>query len=207
MTRRDLRIFVQHQDGATTVELALLAPLLFVSLLGSFDLGLYVWRWNQAAHAVRVITRQATVSDPVSSDLTAMTGLETGAAPGDPAADYERRCALASATCSNGLFDAAAADRLFYGPQGRVCGDATSRIDSGLCDLAPRLRPQDVWITYRASGVDSAGVAGALRPLITVEVRGALSDTVILDQIVPIAFRTLPATEVTLLAEDLRSSS
>lgn len=207
MNRRALRNLLQRDDGATSVEVALLVPLVFLSLLSGVDLGLYVWRWNQSVQAVRVIARQATISDPVSSDLLTMTGLETGAAAGAPLAAYERRCALGSATCTGGDFDQAAADRLFYGPVGKVCGDATSKADAGLCDLAPRLRPENVWVTYRASGVDSAGVAGAARPLVTVETRNARSDVVMLNHMVPNVFLNLPAAEVTLLAEDLRSST
>ena len=207
MTRPFLHRFLHRREGATSVEVALLTPLVFFSLLSGIDLGLYVWRWNQSVQAVRVIVRQATISDPVSSDLKTMTGLETGAAPGDPIAAYERRCALGSATCTGGDFDQAAADRLFYGPVGKICGDAASRSTAGLCDLAPRLQPENVWVTYRASGVDSAGVTGGARPLVTIETRGARSDVILLNHIVPNIFLTLPATEVTLLAEDLRSST
>ena len=80
--------FLRDQRGITSVEIAVLAPLLFASVLASFDAGLFVWRWSQAVQAARMGARLAAVSDPVASDLSTMTGAETGAAPGEPAGAY-----------------------------------------------------------------------------------------------------------------------
>lgn len=202
-----LKALLRRQDGATAVEVALLAPFVITGIMGSLDLGLYVWRWNEAVEAVRVAGRLAAVSDPVSSDISTMTGLETGVVAGQPAGSYERVCSFSTATCTGGSFDQAAADRLFYGRSGGACGDATSRDQAGLCDVAPMIARSTVMVAYRASGVDSAGVAGALRPLVTVRVSGAPANLITLSRIVPGRFVSLPPAEVTLLAEDLSSTS
>jgi hypothetical protein len=193
--------------GAAAVEVALLAPFLFCGIMGGADLGLYVWKWNEALEGARTAARLAAVSDPVSSDLASMTGLETGVAVGAPAGPYERVCSFAAKTCTGGSFDQAAADRLFYGPASAACGDAANRSQSGLCDIARKLTPAAVTVIYRASGVDSSGVVGALRPLVSVRVSGAPADLVLLGRLTGGKFITLPTVEATLLAEDLRSSS
>jgi Flp pilus assembly protein TadG len=71
--------------GAAAIETAIVAPFLFTGIIGLVDLGLYLFRWNQVVEAARLGARIAAVSDPVSSDLTLMTGLETGVQSGQPA--------------------------------------------------------------------------------------------------------------------------
>ena len=199
------RRFLRDRTGAAAVELALLTPLFFVTLLSLFDLGLLAWRWNQAVEAARAGARLAAVSNPVSSDLASMTGLETGVEPGDPTGAYERVCS--GAACSGGVYDAAAMSRLYYGPGGAVCDDSTPRNAAGLCDLLPRLTTDKITVSYRSSGVDTAGVVGALRPLVSVRIAGVPSRMVLIDRLFPGFFAALPATEVTVLAEDMRSSA
>ena len=198
-----LSTFLRDARGLTALETAVLAPVLFTAVLSSFDAGLYVWRWNQAVEAARIGVRLAAVSDPVSSELDDMTGLETGVEAGQPVGAYERVCSGETATCSGGTYDAAAMARIFYGASGQTCAEGTRRSERGMCDALPILNPSAVTVTYRASGVDTAGVPGALRPLVTVRISGAVPRMVLFDKILP---ATLPATEMTMLAEDLRSS-
>jgi hypothetical protein len=196
--------FSRDQRGATAVEIAVLAPLLFGAVLSTFDIGLYFWRWNEAIQASRIGARIAIVSDPVASDLKTMTGLETsGVDPGEPAGPYERVC-TGGATCSGGVYDAAAMNRIFFGVQGADCVPGSPRSERGMCDVLPMLQTANVTVTYRSSGVDTAGAAGALRPLVTVRITGANPRLVLFGRLFP---ATLPATETTMLAEDLRSTA
>jgi Flp pilus assembly protein TadG len=199
-----MRAFRRDERGITSVEIAVLAPILFGAVLASFDAGLYVWRWSQAVQAARMGARLAAVSNPVSSDLGTMTGTETGAQVGEAAGAYERVCTPSNASCSNGAYSAAAWNRIYYGPNSATCGQAPSRDSAGMCDVLPLLRPQNITITYRNSGVDVVGVAGSLRPMITVQIAGAGPRLVLFDKILP---ATLPVVEVTMLAEDLRSTA
>jgi Flp pilus assembly protein TadG len=198
--------FSRSTRGAATVELALLAPVFFVALLSIFDVGLYFWRWNQAVESARVGARLAVTSDPVSSDLSAMTGLETGVLAGEPVGDYERVCT--PSTCTNGgTYSTAAMSRIYYGPGTVACDTGVRTEAAGMCDVLPTLETANVTISYRASGVDTAGTAGALKPLVSVRVSGAEPALVFIDRIIPGAFTTLPTAEVTVLAEDLRTSA
>ena len=197
--------FLRDERGITSVEIAVLAPILFASVLASFDAGLYVWRWSQAVQAARMGARLAAVSDPVSSELGLMTGTETGAAAGEPVGAYVRVCTPSNAQCTNGgTYNATAMNRIYYGPGSTTCGQAPSRDSAGMCDVLPLLKPQNVTVTYQSSGVDTAGIAGSLRPLITVKIANAGPRLVLFDKILP---ATLPVVEVTMLAEDLRSTA
>lgn len=194
--------------GAAAVEAALVAPIVFTLVFATVDLGLYLWRWNQQVDAVRIGARIAAVSDPVSSDLAAMTGLATGAAPGQPAGTYARVCSLSGANgaCEGGTYDPAAMTRILYGPSGQSCTDSNAQNAPGMCDILQTVQPSHVTVSYRASGVDSAGVEGALRPLVSVKASQVPSGTVLIHQLFPGAFAKLPTTETTVVAEDLRSS-
>ena len=203
MSARGLLAWARHRGGGAAVETAILAPFLFTTVIGLFDLGVYLFRWNQAVEATRVGARLASISDPVSSDLALMTGLETGVLPGQPAGDYQRVCA--NGACQGGTYGAAAFSRVYYGPGSTACGDATSRERVGMCDVFSSLRAPQVSIRYTESGTDTAGTPGALRPLISVTVSGAPSGAAILGQVFAGKFATLPADETVVVAEDLRS--
>ena len=197
--------FLRNASGAAATEVALLAPVFVAALLTLFDVGLYLWRWNQVVEAARVGARLAVVSDPVASDLVGMTGLETGVAAGQPVGAYERVCTPSA--CTNGVYSASAMNRIFYGP-GQVQECKTTRTaSSGMCDVLNSLQQANVTISYRASGVDVAGVVGALKPLVSVRISGADPNLFFIDHFVPGRFATLPAAEVTVLAEDLRTSA
>ena len=202
MIRR--RSFRTDRSGGSSTEIALLAPVFVVGLLTIFDVGLYLWRWNQAVEAARVGARLAVVSDPVSSDLSTMTGLETGVSAGEPVGAYERVCTAGA--CTNGAYSATAMDRIFYGPGGQTC-ETTATASAGMCDVLGTLQTTNVTVSYRASGVDAAGVVGAVKPLVSVRVSGADPNLFFIDHFVPGRFATLPDAEVTVLAEDLRTSA
>jgi Flp pilus assembly protein TadG len=197
--------FRRDSAGAAAVEIALLAPVFFSALFALVDFGLYFWRWNQAVEAARIGVRLAVVSDPVSSDLSTMTGLETGALAGQPVGEYVRVCAPSSCT-GGGVYSAAAMARIFYGRGGAECSSGVSTAQAGMCDVLRSLALANVSVSYRASGVDVAGTAGALKPLVTVRITGAESKLAFVDALIP-AFATLPDAEVTALAEDLRTAA
>lgn len=200
------RLFAGLRDrrGGAAVEMALIAPFLFTLVIGLVDLGVFMFRWNQAVEATRIGARIAAVSNPVSSDLSTLTGIETGVAPGQPVGAYQRVCAAGA--CSGGVYNAAAFSRIYHGP-GSACGDATNRDTTGMCDAFSALQTAHVTVRYEASGVDSAGVAGALRPLISVKVSGAPSGVALIGKVFASSFAVLPDAETTVMAEDMKSGA
>jgi len=201
---RLLASLLRDETGATAVEIGLLAPFLIGLVLSIIDLGVYVWDWNQANQAARFAVRLAAISDPVASDLPTLTGLETGAAIGGPVGAYSRVCTTSG--CSGGTFDASALDRIYFGPSSDSCDDADENTSLGLCDLMPLAQRSNVTVTYSDSGVDYAGVAGALRPLVTIDIRNIASRSVFLG-VAFAHFAHLPPAKATTLAEDMSSST
>jgi Flp pilus assembly pilin Flp len=201
--RRRLRTLAGDRSGATAVEFSLVAGVMILGALTMIDFGHFLFGWNQQAQAVRLGARLAATHSPVAPELATMTGLETGVEVGDPVGAYERACT--SAGCSGGGHSDAAFNRIFYGSDAE-CGEAASEAAMGMCDTMTGLQPGQITVTYRNSGADVAGTAGALRPLITVRLSGVDSGAVFIDTLWP-ALGALPDTEVTVLAEDMRTSS
>jgi len=198
-----LRKLLGDRRGATAVEFSLVGGVLMIGVLTLIDLGHFLFRWNQEAQAVKLGARLAATHNPVSADLATSDGLFTGVQPGEPAGAYVRACAASA--CSGGSYNSAAFNRIFYGADGQ-CSAPAGQARAGVCDVMPNLQPAQLSITYRNSGVDVVGTAGSLRPLITVRVAGAPSGSVLLGSTFP-TLVNLPATEVTVLAEDMRTSS
>jgi len=74
-----------HKDdaGIASVEFALLSGFLIAVTLAAVELGYGYMQYNQVHQAARTGARLAAVSDPVASDMRAMTGLGNANA-GDP---------------------------------------------------------------------------------------------------------------------------
>lgn len=200
---RSLRSLARDRRGATAVEFSLVAGIMILGSLTLIDFGRFLYGWNQQAQAVRLGARLAATHSPVAPELATMTGLETGVEVGDPVGPYERVCT--STSCSGGGHSSAAFNRIFFGADAQ-CGEAVSEAAMGMCDTMTSLQPGQVTVTYRNSGADVAGTAGALRPLISVRLSGVGSGAVFIDTLWS-ALGALPDTEVTVLAEDMRTSS
>jgi Flp pilus assembly protein TadG len=201
--RRSLRTLAADHRGATAVEFSLVGGVMILATLTMIDFGHFLFGWNQQAQAARLGARLAATHSPVAPELATMTGLETGVEVGDPVGAYERACTAAA--CTGGGHASAAFNRIFYGSDAQ-CGGAASEAAMGMCDTMTSLQPGQVTVTYRNSGADVAGTAGALRPLITVRLSNVGSGAVFVDALWP-ALSALPDTEVTVLAEDMRTSS
>jgi len=156
------------------VEAAMAMTLLLMLTLGFVDFGYAFYQWNAAAKAVQVGARMASVSPPVAPE--AKTAGPT-ANPGDPipAGNYSYEChgtGPSTGACTPGMFNLANFNRIYAGDDG-VCG-AVAGSRPGMCDFFPRLRPQDVQITYVASGLGYQTRPGGAVPTIIVEIRPGL---------------------------------
>jgi Flp pilus assembly protein TadG len=156
------------EDGGVLVEATVMLTILLTFMLGSVDFLMAMYQWNAATKAVQLGARIASVSSPVSSDLSGMTGLGGGVNPGDPMPAFTRVCDGATASCSGGTFSAAALNTIVYGRGNAACGNATSAYDAGMCDVFARIAPANVVITYQQTGLGYAGRPGGPVPTITV---------------------------------------
>jgi hypothetical protein len=197
--------FARNTTGASMIEFAILAFLFFALTGGLIDFSLAFYEWNAASKALQQGARLASVSDPISSDLKTLTGLEGGAAPGDPFPDFVRVCSGASQSCTGGTYSATAMDTLVYGRGQTACGSLGADRYAGMCDIFWRIRPQHVVVTYRQTGLGFAGRPGGPVPTITVELTGLTFNLPFLGSLLgPI---TMPPMRTTATGEDMSTTN
>lgn len=168
--RRDAPSFATETSGAAAVEFGLMGGVVILLLVGVIDFGNALWQYNEASKAVQLGVRLASVSDPVAADLAAFDGIAAGGEPGQPMPYYERRCSGATQSCTNGgRFDAGALQGIVFGRGNTACPAAPQNFPP-MCQILPRLRPENVAIDYVHSGLGLAGIPG-LRPSPTITVR------------------------------------
>jgi hypothetical protein len=198
------RTFLRDRTGAVMAEFAIAGIFMIMLMMSVVELTSALWVWNSAAKAVQIGARLAAVSAPVSSDLTTMTGLTGGATPGAAMPYFIRTCNGATSSCSGGTYSAAAMNWIVRGSDG-VCGTTVGV--RGICDLYPRIQPQNVVITYEQTGMGFAGRPGGPVPSITVKVQNLQFPTPVLGIFSGLVNLTMPPFQTTVSGEDLRSTS
>jgi Flp pilus assembly pilin Flp len=184
---------IRDTRGAAMIEFSLVIGLLLVLTLGMIDFSFAFFQWNSASKAVQVGARLAAVSDPVSSDLQTLTGLEGGALPGDPMPSFARVCSGAALTCTGGTYDPAAMNYII------------SRMDR----IFPQVTAANVTIRYTYTGLGFAGRPGAAGrsggpvPTITVELTGLNFSFFFLNGLLGFSPIQIPAMKTTVTGEDL----
>lgn len=175
--------------GASAVELALVAPIFLLLVLGVIDLGILMWQWNSAAKATHWGARTAVVSTPVASGiinpswdhlligepcLDAATGLPLKTGTGtDYCPALDTVCTADSApstsgTCSSGYaFDNAAFEAVY----------------ARMRAIYPQLGRQNVQIAYKTTGLGFVGRPGGLPMTVTISVRCMTYDLIVLDSL------------------------
>ena len=169
--RRAITMLRTDERGGVLVEATVMLVIMFVFVLGSIDFLMALYQWNAATKAVQLGGRIASVSSPVSSDLSALTGLEGGADPGvDPFPYFIRTCNGLTASCSGGTFSQPALDTIVLGRPAAACA-SPSVYCTGMREVFPRVQPANVVITYEQTGLGYAGRPGGAVPTITVSLQ------------------------------------
>jgi Flp pilus assembly protein TadG len=190
-------------SGAVAVEFGLVGGMFIVMLLALMEFGTAFWQWNQATKALQLGVRLAAVSDPVSSDLKTMTGVSSTVEEGDPMPYFKRVCSGASQTCSDGTYDSAAMRTLVYGRGNAACPTTTQRYPA-MCQLFPRIGPENVIVEYTQTGLGFAGRPGGPLPSITIRLTGINFDFVVLDNILGLTQISMSGLSASAPAEDMR---
>lgn len=149
--RRHPRGAWRNRRGAVAIEFAFLFPIALVFTFGLIEFSLILFDFHRLSEATRRGARAAIIQPAVAA-LTGMTPTSntiitctgTGSTPGN----Y-------GVTCSTTVADAAAFQTIVTDMQG----------------IKPDLTGSNVSITYTATGV-SAGSAGLVTPMVTVQVTG-----------------------------------
>lgn len=178
MTQR-LRSFLKDQYATTAAEFALVLPLVVLFLLGTIDVGRYMWTVNKAEKATQMGARFAIVTAPVPSGLAGYSFTGTIAA-GQPvlASAYGKmtcgattKTVAATCTCSgNCPWGAAAATTAPATPAVTPFDKIYERIKIFL----PEVERQHLKIEYAPSGLGYSGdpTGPDIYPVITVKLQG-----------------------------------
>src|SRR5436190_6715454 len=206
MSQRLTRL-VSDNGGSSLVEFTLIVSLLIIVTGGIVDFTFALYEWSCATKAVQQGARLAAVSDPVSSDLKTLTGLEGGALPGDPFPAFTRVCNGSTSSCSGGTYDGTAMNTLVYGRGQTSCGSLGADQFAGMCDVYGKILPANVIVTYRQSGLGFAGRPGGPVPTITVQLTGLTYNLVFLGTLLGGAQISMPALSATVTGEDMRTTN
>jgi len=198
-----LRRLRNRNDGAAMVEFSIVVGLLLTLTSGLVEFGMIFHQWNSASKAAQLGARLAAVSSPVASDLSNLTGMESGALPGDPFPFFERICSGATTSCGGGSYDGAAMNTLVFGRGDAACQTVGTDNFPGMCDVFPRIQASNVIVTYRHTGLGFAGRPGGPVPTVTVELTGLTFDFVFLDDLLGLGPIQLPNVRTTVTGEDL----
>jgi Flp pilus assembly pilin Flp len=196
------RAIWRDDNGAAAVEFGLIASIFIIMLLGIMEFGTAFWQWNQATKALQLGVRLAAVSDPVSSDLKTMTGVSGSVEEGDPMPYFKRVCSGASQSCSDGTYDPVAMRTLVYGRGNAACPNTSQRYPA-MCQLFPRIRPENVIVEYTQTGLGFAGRPGGPLPTITLRLSGIEFDFVVLDDMLRLPKIAMSGLAASASAEDL----
>lgn len=205
--RRLIRRACRDTDGGILVETTVMMTIMFVFVLGSVDFLMAMYQWNAATKAVEIGARIAAVSDPVSSDVSSITGLSGGLNPGDPMPAFTRVCNGATSSCSGGTFSQTALNTIVYGRGSAACGDSTTVYATGMCDIFSRILPANVVITYTQSGLGYVARPGGPVPTITVSVQNLPFQFYFLGGFMGMANIQIPGLTTSITGEDLSSSA
>jgi Flp pilus assembly protein TadG len=215
--------FVTDENGTTMVEMAIVASLLFIVVLGFVDFGYAFYQWNAANKAVQIGARQARVSDPIPSGLALET--RTAASLSDvgkpvPAGTYDYVCTAdaagtATCTCQSGsackdtsvsAVGQTAFNLLFAGDDG-VCQGTVNPGRPGMCDFFPRLQKKNVQIEYVATGLGYWTRPGGAVPTIKVSIRNLTFQFYFLGGLIGFNDINIPSMVSSVTGEDLDSNS
>jgi Flp pilus assembly protein TadG len=197
--------FWRDQSGAVAVEFGLMSVVFITMLVGLMEFGTAYWQWNQAAKALQLGVRLAAVSNPVSSDLPGFTGLSSTVEEGDPMPYFKRTCSGATVTCTGGTYDAAAMRTIVYGRGNTSCPTTAQRYPP-MCQIFPRITPQNVIVEYTQTGLGFAGRPGGPLPSITIRLTGLDFNFVVLDSLIGLTAIPMTGLSASSPAEDLRGS-
>jgi len=204
---RFLRDLARHSGAVSSVEFAMVLPLLLILLFGMVDTGRFLWEVNEAEKATQVGARMAVVTNVLSAGLRDE--------------DYAGKTVNSKVLKAGDRIPAAALDALVCDSTGCTCPNGNSACpDPGVFDstafgvlvsrmkqIYPAIQDENVEVRYSGSGLGAAAAASAaagpenmeISPLVTVSLKDM--------QFTPIStflFATInmPTFSTTLTAED-----
>ena len=137
--------FRKNQEGATIIEFALLAPILFMLTLGTLDFMLGFLDYLRMNDAVRQAARVAFIEDPVA-DISTLDSTNASCAY----IDDQVNCGSYPVSSAQGFNNILAAAQAKF----------------------PKIEAENLVVTYSESGVGTSSTAGGTVPIVTVSISG-----------------------------------
>jgi len=219
MERRGmLPTLLRDERASTTVELVWVFPCLIILTFGIIDFGRAMFDWNAVEKATQIGSREAVIRDPVATPIktwfecnppsdASMVGLLCA----DPAGGIRPECDFGTVVCtSTGCTrDGTAMDST------KLDQTVFSEIMTAMQTVLPRLQPENVTFTYKASTLGFIGKPDGPVPEVTAKATGVPFDLYGLDLdiyqgVIPSIFTadwTVPTLSVTLTGEDINNNT
>jgi Flp pilus assembly pilin Flp len=166
---RFLLDFHRDQRAASAAEFALVVPLLILLLLGSIDVGRFMWNVNEAEKATQIGTRWAVATDMIPTDLynysfATSGGIQQGTVV--TATDFPGVSCSASGTTVSCPCKAACS----FGESGN--STAFNALVARMSEIYGGIGPDNVEVDYDWSGLGYSGDPNGsdVDPLVTVRV-------------------------------------
>jgi len=203
---KTMRAMLRSTYGGTAAEFGLLTPLLLSFMIGTVDLGRFLWTCNRAEKATQMGVRYAVTNDIVPSGLATYDFAVAGGIPqGDPiplssfgGADCNSASGTVTCTCRTG----ATCPTLTP-----INTAAFNAIVTQMQRFYPSLTADKVTVSYEYSGLGYAGDPNGIQvsPVVTVRLKSP-TFTPMLFRFFGNATVNLPAYAASLTLEDGKST-
>jgi Flp pilus assembly protein TadG len=208
-----LRTLRRNERGATAVEFALIALLLFIVSFGIIDFGLAYWQWVMAEKATQVGVRKAVVSNMVAKGLTTWPisngGTSGNGTPCMTGTTIITDCSFSPVTCTSN----AAGTTITCScpatpcPKGTPAASDFTAIVAEMQKMDPYIANNNVQITYSPNGLGFVGRPNGLPVTVTVTLTGMTFKFLVIDKLLFFGGTfSMPPFNATLIGEDLSST-
>jgi Flp pilus assembly protein TadG len=201
-----IRALLRSTHGGTAAEFGLLTPLLLSFMIGTVDLGRYLWTCNRAEKATQMGVRFAVTNDIVPNGLATYDFAVAGGIPqGDPiplssfgGADCNSASGTVTCACKTGAT---------CPPLGTANATAFNAIVTQMQYFYPNATADKVTVSYEFSGLGYAGDPNGIQvsPIVTVRLKPT-TFTPMLFRFFGNASISLPAYAASLTLEDGKSA-
>lgn len=199
--RRFITGFLRDRSAASAAEFALILPSFLLFLLGTFDVGRFIWFVNENEKAAQIGARWAVATDMICDGLVDWSFVIDQALPvpqGGP---------VPQSAFPGVSFPGGSATSCTCAPGGScefpltADTDAFGLLVSRMQDIQPRLSAEDVSIDYGWSGLGYAGdpVGADVAPMVTVRIDNLAFRPMFLGGLIGIG---IPGAQYSLTMED-----
>jgi len=190
--------------GATAAEFGMVLPLLLMFLIGTIDVGRFLWTANRAEKATQMGVRYAVATDMIPAGLASYSFASTGGIPqGDPIP--QSAFGGASCTSSGGTVTCTCDTGATCPPLGTPDSEEFGRIVQRMQNFYPAITANNVLVDYDYAGLGYAGDPNGsdVVPLVTIKLTG-MTFTPLLFRFFGNATVNLPSFSSALTMEDGR---